>query len=117
PVRGCHSAIYGSVLSSTSGQSSLARRLADWPWEPPGCMPEPGALLFHSSVQAVFRRRRHQPRRPPHAKIRPGRPAPTIGPGTATDVLSVANPFATNARGSLTQLVSARLSPPPLFLP
>ena len=33
-------------------------------------------------VQAIFFRRRHQPRRPPHAKIRPGRPAPAIGPGT-----------------------------------
>jgi uncharacterized protein (DUF1501 family) len=27
-------------------------------------------------------RRRHQPRRPPLAKIRPGSPAPAIGPGT-----------------------------------
>ena len=27
-------------------------------------------------------RRRHQPRRPPHAKIRPGRPAPATGAGT-----------------------------------
>ena len=26
--------------------------------------------------------RRHQPRRPPIAKIRPGSPAPAIGPGT-----------------------------------
>ena len=34
-------------------------------------------------VQAIFRRRRHQPRRPPLAKIRPGRPAPAMGPGTA----------------------------------
>src|SRR5262249_6007657 len=33
-------------------------------------------------VQAIFRRRRHQVRRPPLAKIRPGSPAPTIGPGT-----------------------------------
>ena len=33
-------------------------------------------------VQAVFCRRRHQPRRPPPAKIRPGRPAPAIGAGT-----------------------------------
>src|SRR6516162_1069880 len=32
--------------------------------------------------QAIFFRRRHQPRRPPPAKIRPGRPAPAIGPGT-----------------------------------
>jgi hypothetical protein len=33
--------------------------------------------------QAVFRRRRHQARRPPPAKIRPGSPAPAMGPGTA----------------------------------
>jgi hypothetical protein len=32
--------------------------------------------------QTVFCRRRHQPRRPPLAKIRPGKPAPTIGAGT-----------------------------------
>jgi len=37
-----------------------------------------------SYAAAVFCRRRHQPRRPPLAKIRPGRPAPTMGPGTAT---------------------------------
>src|SRR5262249_55250044 len=35
-----------------------------------------------SDAQAIFCRRRHQPRRPPPAKIRPGRPAPTTGPGT-----------------------------------
>ena len=34
-------------------------------------------------TQAIFCRRRHQPRRPPPAKIRPGRPAPAMGPGTA----------------------------------
>jgi len=33
-------------------------------------------------AQAIFFRRRHQPRRPPLAKMRPGRPAPTMGPGT-----------------------------------
>src|SRR5262245_65007829 len=33
-------------------------------------------------VQAIFFRRRHQPRRPPPAKIRPGNPAPAMGPGT-----------------------------------
>ena len=32
-------------------------------------------------VQAIFRRRRHQPRRPPLPKIRPGSPAPTMGAG------------------------------------
>jgi len=35
-------------------------------------------------AQALFCRRRHQPRRPPTAKIRPGRPAPAMGPGTGT---------------------------------
>jgi hypothetical protein len=35
-------------------------------------------------TQAVLCRRRHQPRRPPPAKIRPGSPAPAMGPGTAT---------------------------------
>jgi hypothetical protein len=34
-------------------------------------------------AQAIFCRRRHQPRRPPLAKIRPGSPAPAIGPGAA----------------------------------
>src|SRR5262249_40583600 len=33
-------------------------------------------------VQAIFRRRRHQPRKPPLAKIRPGSPAPATGPRT-----------------------------------
>ena len=33
-------------------------------------------------VQAIFCCRRHQPRRPPLAKISPGSPAPAIGPGT-----------------------------------
>jgi hypothetical protein len=33
--------------------------------------------------QAIFCRRRHQPRRPPLAKISPGSPAPTMGAGTA----------------------------------
>jgi hypothetical protein len=35
-------------------------------------------------TQAIFCRRRHQPRRPPLAKIRPGRPAPAMGAGTLT---------------------------------
>jgi len=34
-------------------------------------------------AQAIFCRRRHQPRRPPLAKIRPGNPAPAMRPGTA----------------------------------
>jgi hypothetical protein len=32
-------------------------------------------------AQAVFCRRRHQPRRPPHANSRPETPAPAMGPG------------------------------------
>src|SRR5260370_41340320 len=35
------------------------------------------------TVQATFCRRRHHARRPPLAKIRPGSPAPAMGPGTA----------------------------------
>jgi hypothetical protein len=35
-------------------------------------------------AQAIFRRRRHQPRRPQPAKIRPGSPAPAMGAGTLT---------------------------------
>src|SRR6266478_6500987 len=34
------------------------------------------------AFQAIRCRRRHQPRRPPLAKIKPGSPAPTMGPGT-----------------------------------
>src|SRR5260221_1547879 len=33
-------------------------------------------------AQAIFFRRRHQPRRHPLARIRPGMSAPTVGPGT-----------------------------------
>ena len=34
-------------------------------------------------VQAIFWRRRHQPSKPPLAKVKPGSPAPAMGPGTA----------------------------------
>jgi hypothetical protein len=43
--------------------------------------------------RAHDRRRRHQPSRPPLAKIRPGRPAPAMGPGTATGVTEVVKEF------------------------
>jgi hypothetical protein len=36
---------------------------------------------LRGNVQAARFRRRHQPRRPALAKIRPGRPAPAMGPG------------------------------------
>jgi hypothetical protein len=38
-------------------------------------------------VQAIFFRRRHQPRRRRFAKIRPRRPAPAMGPETLTETL------------------------------
>ena len=66
------------------------------------------ALLIRRShqlvrVQAIFFRRRHQPSRPPPAKIRPGRPAPAMGPGTAAGVmLKSATPTPTNPDGTVT---------------
>jgi hypothetical protein len=50
------------------GQRKLGQAVSDARWM--------------QSVQAIFCRRRHQPRRPPLAKIRPGSPAPAIEPGT-----------------------------------
>jgi hypothetical protein len=41
-------------------------------------------------IEALFCRRRHQPRRPALAKIRPGRPAPAMGAGTLTPLLATA---------------------------
>jgi hypothetical protein len=49
--------------------------------------------IIPHSVQANVRQffaRRHQPRRPPLAKIRPGRPAPAMGPGTGVSEPEVA---------------------------
>src|SRR5437879_1455774 len=47
---------------------------------------QPGLCSLRSHGQtpasALRRLRRHQPNRPPLANIRPGRPAPAIGPGT-----------------------------------
>jgi hypothetical protein len=56
----------------------------------PGAKVEPGRRTTAPDrrAHAVFCRRRHQPRRPPLAKIMPGSPAPTIGPGTDTDVVT-----------------------------
>jgi hypothetical protein len=41
------------------------------------------AIDARQTSQTIFFRRRHQPSRPPLAKIRPGSPAPAMGPGTA----------------------------------
>src|SRR5262249_1634225 len=40
-----------------------------------------GKVARASARRSVFFRRRHQARKPPQAKIRPGSPAPAIGPG------------------------------------
>src|SRR5207253_2475351 len=40
-------------------------------------------------AQAAFCRRRHQPRSPPLAKMRPGRPAPAMGPGTGAAAVPI----------------------------
>src|SRR5262249_12686192 len=48
----------------------------------PGAKVEPDRRTTAPDSRAHAVRRRHQPRRPPLAKIRPGRPAPTMGPGT-----------------------------------
>jgi hypothetical protein len=45
-----------------------------------------GRVLVAQAVRQC--RRRHQPRRLPLAKIRPGSPAPATGPGTAGQVLA-----------------------------
>jgi hypothetical protein len=45
---------------------------------------DPTTTGYESSK--LFCRRRHQPRRPSVAKIRPGRPAPATGPGTGVKV-------------------------------
>ena len=47
-------------------------------------------------VQATFFRRRHQPRMPPLAKIRPGSPAPAMGPGTGDVPLATSEIFCAN---------------------
>src|SRR5215467_13118582 len=46
------------------------------------------SITSKRDVQAIFFRRRHQPRRPPPAKIRPGSPAPAMGPGTPSRLKS-----------------------------
>jgi len=65
----------------------------------------------------VFFRRRHQPRRPPPAKIRPGRPAPAMGPGTAAGVAipkTASNVLETEATPTA-GAVSVRTSPSKLL--
>jgi hypothetical protein len=58
-----------------------------------GCRKRCGRIA-PPDAQAILRRRRHQPRRPPLAKIRPGSPAPAMGPGTGTGTASSSGEFA-----------------------
>ena len=71
---------------SASGQVGIAGSQSS--------LPQPSWLTTTTSItsisgQAFFCRRRHQPRSPPHAKSRPGSPALTIGPGTATGTKTI----------------------------
>jgi hypothetical protein len=57
-----------------------------------------------SDAQAIFCRRRHQPSRPAPAKIRPGRPAPTMGGGhTSGDCRIVVSLKAAKIRKAVAQ--------------
>src|SRR5262249_52460855 len=55
---------------------------------------EPKNLVYKIApdAQALFCRRRHQPRRPPHAKIRPGKPPPGDGGGDGILIDDQGNP-------------------------
>jgi hypothetical protein len=48
------------------------------------------SLEIPPTLLAIAERRRHQPRTPPVAKIRPDSPAPTIGAGTGLGSAGVA---------------------------
>jgi hypothetical protein len=69
-----------------------AKKLADEEYSRPSpCKPkrlDNVASLVRYAAATVLRRR-HQARRPPLAKIRPGRPVPTMGPGTCATVYVV----------------------------
>jgi hypothetical protein len=60
---------------------------------------------WRADVQAIFCRRRHQPRRPPPAKIRPGRPAPQKQSALAT--ASGASTLNSSIKGSDEELTTA----------
>ena len=61
------------------------------------------------SAQAVRCRRRHQPRRPAPAMIRPGRPAPAIGPGTDDVPLATSEILCVNVLTIPPALVSEKM--------
>src|SRR5262249_47444956 len=54
-----------------------------------GCRTGIGQKQVELDAQAIFCRRLHQPRRPPLAKIRPGRPAPATEPETLGNAITV----------------------------
>jgi hypothetical protein len=79
--------------------------------------PKEGAkpLAHRGLAQPVRCRRRHQPRRPPLAKIKPGRPAPATGLGTAAGA-RVTDRLPAKKRTS-GFVVEPREAPPGLGLP
>ena len=63
-----------------SCHSHDGKRRAQWEVNERAAEAAPAGL--HEAVDAALRFRRRQPSKPPPAKMRPGRPAPAIGPGT-----------------------------------
>ena len=61
-----------------------------------------GLLNVKMLDQADYRRRRHQPRTPTLAKIRPGRPAPAMGLGTRTPGRNASGPV---PNSNMTELI------------
>src|SRR6516162_6531516 len=83
--RCCHTVAHLGLLRLRPGPAHEV--FWTWPWEPLAACQSPGLSYSGDRMRgqvfkAIFCRRRHQPRRPPPAEIKPGRPAPAIGPGT-----------------------------------
>jgi hypothetical protein len=78
----------GSWIASFSSDADINRDCSANRWPP-----KRRNMLSLPEAQAMFCLRRHQPRRPPLAKIRPGRPTPAMGArtlGQSKSVLTVA---------------------------
>jgi hypothetical protein len=74
--------VHGLILASGEWPYEGAKGRAFNFWSQDSAQDSGSPLRTGKGVQAIFCRRRHQPRRPPLAKIRPGRPAPAMGAGT-----------------------------------
>jgi hypothetical protein len=67
-------------------------------------------------AQAISFPRRHQPRRPPLAKIRPGSPAPAMGPGITWTALFEFRTIAANILELFRPFEKPPLAALPLFV-